>query len=49
MMQKFFQQINKGPRLAHVVKLEKHDLELRDDEDHFAVIRTAESMFKSGS
>ena len=48
-MQKFFQQINKGPRMAHVVKLEKRDLELRDGEDHFAVMRTAESMFGSGS
>jgi acylphosphatase len=45
-MQKFFQQLNKGPRMAHVVKLEKRDLELRDGEDNFAVMRTAESMFE---
>jgi hypothetical protein len=48
-MQKFFQQINKGPRMAHVVKLEKRDLEPRDGEDHFSVMRTAESMFGSES
>lgn len=31
--------------MAHVVKLEKRDLDLRDDEEGFAVMRTAESMF----
>lgn len=44
-MQKFVQQIDKGPRLAHVVKLEKRELEPQDGEDCFLVMRTAESMF----
>ncbi|OGE48866.1 hypothetical protein PENARI_c025G10638 [Penicillium arizonense] len=48
-MKKFFQQIGKGPRMAHVVKLEKRDMDVRDDEDHFAVMRTGESMFDSES
>lgn len=48
-MHKFFQQLNKGPRMAHVVKLEKRDMELREGEDHFAVMRTAESMFETGN
>lgn len=48
-MHKFFQQINKGPRMAHVVKLEKRNLDLREGEDHFAVMRTAESMFEKGN
>jgi hypothetical protein len=48
-MKKFFQQIGKGPRMAHVVKLEKRDMDLKDGEDHFAVMRTGESMFESGS
>ncbi|KAJ5347338.1 acylphosphatase [Penicillium brevicompactum] len=47
-MQKFFQQVSKGPRMAHVVKLEKQDLEPRDGEDHFSVMRTAASTFESG-
>ncbi|KAJ6073037.1 hypothetical protein N7467_011122 [Penicillium canescens] len=48
-MKKFFQQIGKGPRMAHVVKLEKRDMDVRDGEDHFAVMRTGESMFESES
>ncbi|CAI7670947.1 unnamed protein product [Penicillium bialowiezense] len=48
-MQEFFQQVNKGPRMAHVVKLEKRDLEPRDGEDHFSVMRTAASTFGSGN
>ncbi|KAJ5081603.1 hypothetical protein NUU61_009867 [Penicillium alfredii] len=48
-LKKLLQQVNKGPRMAHVVKLEKRELEPRDGEDHFAVMRTAESMFHSRS
>lgn len=48
-VQKFLAQVDRGPRLAHVVKLETRELELTRDEDHFAVMRTMESMFKPGS
>ncbi|OQE05718.1 hypothetical protein PENVUL_c022G03870 [Penicillium vulpinum] len=48
-VQKFLQRIDKGPSMAHVVKLEKRALDVRDDEEGFAVMRTAESMFKSGN
>lgn len=48
-MQKFLAQIDRGPRLAHVVKLEKREMEPRKDEDHFAVMRTMESMFRPES
>ncbi|KAJ5316764.1 hypothetical protein PENANT_c016G00028 [Penicillium antarcticum] len=48
-MKKFFQQIGKGPRMAHVVKIEKRDMDVQDGEDHFAVMRTGESMFESGN
>lgn len=46
-LKKLFQQLDKGPRLAHVVKLEKRELEPKEGEDHFAVMRTMESSFKS--
>ncbi|KAJ5460638.1 uncharacterized protein N7458_002190 [Penicillium daleae] len=46
-VQKLLQQVDKGPRNAHVVKLEKRDLELQEGEDQFLVMRTAESMFHS--
>ncbi|OQD62203.1 hypothetical protein PENPOL_c013G07994 [Penicillium polonicum] len=48
-VKKFLQRIDKGPSMAHVVKLEKRDLDVRDDEEGFAVMRTAESMFKPGN
>ncbi|KAJ5720878.1 uncharacterized protein N7483_008812 [Penicillium malachiteum] len=46
-IKKFIQQIDKGPRMAHVVKLEKRDMDLLEGEDHFSVLRTAESRFTS--
>ncbi|KAJ5612982.1 hypothetical protein N7510_006176 [Penicillium lagena] len=46
-VQKFLQQINKGPRTAQVVKLEKREMEPREGEDRFLVMRTSESMFGS--
>ncbi|KAJ5173196.1 acylphosphatase [Penicillium capsulatum] len=46
-IQKFLTQISRGPRLAHVVKLEKREMEPTQNEDHFAVMRTMESMFKA--
>ncbi|KAJ5773273.1 hypothetical protein N7457_008169 [Penicillium paradoxum] len=45
-MKKFLQRIDKGPSLAQVVKLEKRNMDLREDEEGFTVQRTAESMFK---
>ncbi|KAF7519611.1 hypothetical protein PCG10_009897 [Penicillium crustosum] len=48
-VKKFLQRIDKGPSMAHVVKLEKRDLDVRDDEEGFAVMRTAESMFNLGN
>ncbi|OQE84964.1 hypothetical protein PENNAL_c0025G07125 [Penicillium nalgiovense] len=48
-VQKFLQRIDKGPPRSHVVKLEKRALDVRDDEEGFAVMRTAESMFKPGN
>ncbi|KAJ5550176.1 Acylphosphatase [Penicillium sp. DV-2018c] len=45
-VKKFLQRIDKGPSMAQVVKLEKRNLDLRDDEEGFSVMRTAESMFK---
>lgn len=41
------QQIDKGPRMAHVVKLEKREMDSLEGEDHFSVMRTAESSFHS--
>jgi acylphosphatase len=47
-LQKFLKDVDKGPRSAHVVKLEKKILDVRDDDDgHFGVRRTSESLFES--
>jgi acylphosphatase len=46
-LQKFFKDIDKGPRLAHVVKVEKRDLGSEEGEDHFAVRRTSNSVFEA--
>jgi acylphosphatase len=46
-VQQFLQQIGKGPRMAQVVKLEKREMEPREGEDRFQVMRTAESLFGS--
>ncbi|KAJ5287403.1 acylphosphatase [Penicillium angulare] len=46
-IKKFMQQIDKGPRLAHVVKLEKRDMEPLEGEDRFSVMRTGGSEFAS--
>jgi acylphosphatase len=46
-LQKFFKDIDKGPRLAHVVKVEKRDLSPEEGEDHFAVRRTSDSVFEA--
>ncbi|KAJ5669694.1 hypothetical protein N7462_010764 [Penicillium macrosclerotiorum] len=46
-VQKLLQQIDKGPRHAHVVKLEKREIDLQEGEDNFYVMRTMESRFGS--
>ncbi|KAL4869049.1 hypothetical protein BDV12DRAFT_196669 [Aspergillus spectabilis] len=47
-IQKFLKDINNGPRLAHVVKLENKTLELREEEEgHFVLRKTSESVFES--
>lgn len=48
-VQQMLQQVNQGPRMSHVVKLEKKELQPKEGEDRFAVMRTAESMFHSGA
>ncbi|KAJ5125777.1 hypothetical protein N7448_005091 [Penicillium atrosanguineum] len=48
-MKKFLQEIDKGPRMSHVVKVEKKNMEPHEREDSFEVLRTGESMFHSGS
>ncbi|KAE8137583.1 hypothetical protein BDV38DRAFT_282831 [Aspergillus pseudotamarii] len=44
-IQKLLKEINNGPRLAHVVKVEKKDLAVQDGEAYFGVMRTSESAF----
>ncbi|KAE8153419.1 acylphosphatase [Aspergillus avenaceus] len=44
-IQKLVKEINNGPRLSHVVKVEKRDLALQEGEDRFLVLRTSESVF----
>ncbi|KAL2815777.1 putative acylphosphatase [Aspergillus cavernicola] len=47
-IQRFLKDIDKGPRSAHVVKLEKKALNVEDEGDgHFGVRRTSESVFDS--
>ncbi|OQD74062.1 hypothetical protein PENDEC_c012G06481 [Penicillium decumbens] len=46
---KFLQQINKGPRTAHVVKVETNKLQPDASNDAFVLLKTADSTFSSGS
>ncbi|KAJ6160970.1 hypothetical protein N7470_004366 [Penicillium chermesinum] len=48
-VQKLLQQIDKGPRLAHVVKVEKRELPPKEGEGQFLVMRTMESTFGSAA
>lgn len=48
-VQELMQRIDKGPRLAHVVKLEKRELAAKDGEGKFLVMRTTESAFHSNA
>ncbi|KAL3471888.1 Acylphosphatase-like domain-containing protein [Aspergillus californicus] len=47
-IQKFLKDIDNGPRLAHVVKLEKKALDVVEEgNNQFGVRRTSESIFDS--
>jgi acylphosphatase len=46
-IKKLLQQLDKGPRMAHVVKMEKKELKPKEGEDHFSVMRTMESRYAS--
>ena len=46
-VQRFLQRIQKGPSMAYVAKLEKREMDVRDDEEGFVVMRTADSMFEA--
>ena len=48
-MKKFLQEIGKGPRMSHVAKVEKKEMDPHEREDSFVVLRTGESMFHSES
>lgn len=43
-MQKLIQELGKGPRLAHVTKLQKKDITPEEGESHYAVRRTSDSV-----
>ncbi|KAL1970156.1 hypothetical protein VTN77DRAFT_6561 [Rasamsonia byssochlamydoides] len=38
-LQKLLQDVNKGPRLAHVVKVEKKDIDTQEGESNFVIRR----------
>ncbi|RAL16246.1 acylphosphatase [Aspergillus homomorphus CBS 101889] len=44
-LQKLLKDINKGPRLAHVVKVEQKEIAAKDGEEGFSCYRTSESGF----
>ncbi|KAL4895107.1 Acylphosphatase-like domain-containing protein [Aspergillus ambiguus] len=46
-IKRLLKEINNGPRLAHVVKVEKKAIGVQDGESHFGVRRTSESAFGS--
>ncbi|EYE90913.1 acylphosphatase [Aspergillus ruber CBS 135680] len=43
-VQKLIQELGKGPRLAHVTKLQKKDITPEEGESHYAVRRTSDSV-----
>lgn len=43
-VQKLIQELGKGPRLAHVTKLQKKDIAPEEGEDHYAVRRMSDSV-----
>ncbi|KAA8644225.1 acylphosphatase [Aspergillus tanneri] len=46
-IQELVKEINNGPRLAHVVKLEKKEIPPQEGEGLFGVKRTSESTFNA--
>lgn len=44
-VQSLLNDINKGPRMAHIVKVEKKEVETRGDEDGFTCGATSASTF----
>ncbi|KAL4921533.1 Acylphosphatase-like domain-containing protein [Aspergillus aurantiobrunneus] len=46
-IQKFLEDINNGPRLAHVVKLEQKTLASREEDGPFGLRKTSKSIFES--
>ena len=44
-IQNLLKEINNGPRLAHVVKVEKKGIALQEGESQFGVKRTSETAF----
>ncbi|KAJ5662071.1 uncharacterized protein N7477_009687 [Penicillium maclennaniae] len=48
-LKKFLQEIDKGPRMSHVVKVEKREVDSHEREDSFVVLRTGESVFQPES
>ncbi|PYH46538.1 acylphosphatase [Aspergillus saccharolyticus JOP 1030-1] len=44
-VQKLLKDISKGPRMAHVVKVEKKEIGVKDGEENFACYKTSESGF----
>ncbi|BCS20533.1 acylphosphatase [Aspergillus puulaauensis] len=46
-LQKFLKDINSGPRLAHVVKLEQKNLDSKEDDVQFGLKKTSASVFES--
>ncbi|PLB55654.1 Acylphosphatase [Aspergillus steynii IBT 23096] len=44
-IQNLVKEINNGPRLAHVVKVEKKEIATQEGESQFGVKRTSESAF----
>ncbi|KAL4759263.1 acylphosphatase [Aspergillus foveolatus] len=46
-IQKFLNDINNGPRLAHVVKLEKKALDPKNGESQFGLRKTSATVFDS--
>ncbi|PYI18468.1 acylphosphatase [Aspergillus violaceofuscus CBS 115571] len=44
-VQKLLKDLNNGPRLAHVVKLEQKEIGVKDGEEKFSCYKTSESGF----
>ncbi|KAL4803768.1 hypothetical protein BDV18DRAFT_144395 [Aspergillus unguis] len=45
-LRKFLNDINRGPRMAHVVKLEQRNMTSNDEDVEFALRKTSASTFE---